>query len=128
MRRTASPRFRKTLELARNVVNITFPEVFGTPILFKTAAGVAAMFPDHVVMRTLIDDLPVTLQPIGEGYNETSAVIDLFSLFAERDGYQDILVTNNETQAQQKFIACESPYSTVIFQLRLPDSGASALN
>lgn len=116
MRRTASPRFRKTLELARNVVNITFPLEFGTPILLKTDTGIAAMFPDTVTMQTMIDDRPILLHPIGEGHDAASAIIDLFTLFAERENYSDILVTNADTCMQKKFIAAESPYSTIIFQ------------
>jgi hypothetical protein len=127
MRRTASLRFQKTLEMARNVVNITFPEDFGVPLLFKTSSGMAAMFPDHVVMRTQIDNQQITLKPIGEGDNAASAVIDLFSLFAERDAYKDILITNSQTQTQQKFIAAESPYATIIFQ-RHGSSGATNVN
>lgn len=122
MRRTASPRFRKTLELARNVVNITFPEEFGTPILVKTSSGMAAKFPDNVTMQATIDDRPVTLQPIGEGFDASSAMIDLFTLYADHENYRDIIVMDADTRMQKKFIACESPYSTIIFQHRI--SGA----
>ena len=116
MRRTASLRFRKTLELARNVVNITFPVEFGTPILIKTDTGMAAMFPDTVTMQARIDDRPVSLKPIGEGYDAASAVIDLFTLFADHENYSDILVTDADTHLQRKYVAAESPYSTIIFQ------------
>lgn len=127
MRRTASPRFRKTLELARNVVNITFPVEFGTPILVKTDTGMAAMFPDTLSMQTVIDDRPVSLQPVGEGYDAESAVIDLFSLFADHENYHDILVTDADTRMQKKFIATESPYSTIIFQQRRPNGAVQGL-
>lgn len=116
MRRTASLRFRKTLELARNVVNITFPAEFGTPILVKTETGMAAMFPDTVTMQEMIDDRPISLKPIGEGYDVASAVIDLFSLFAAHETYSDILVQDKNADTQRKYVAAESPYSTIIFQ------------
>lgn len=126
MRRVASPRFRKTLELARNVVNITFPLDFGTPVLLKTPDGVAAMFPDHVQMRTIIGNKSFLLHPVGEGWNAEAAMIDLFDLFAARENYQDIIVRDTTSQAERKFIAQESPFSTIVFQRqRLAETSAS---
>lgn len=116
MRRVASPRFKKTLELARNFVNITFPPEFGTPVLLATPDGMAAMFPDHVKMRSFIGDRSVTLRPIGEGHSADEAMIDLFGLYAMRDSYKDIIVQDASLQQDRCFLAQESPFATIVFQ------------
>lgn len=116
MRSLASPRFKKTLELARNFVNITFPPEFGMPLLLRTPEGMAAMFPDHVRMRAFIGDRPVSIHPIGEGYTADEAMIDLFSLYAKHDSYEDILVHDALSGLDRKFRAYDSPFATVIFQ------------
>lgn len=113
MRRLAAPRFRQTLELARNVVNITFPEEFGVPALTYSGSTILASFPPSVMIRPR--EYP-GFMAVGEGADEASALIDLFSFYGDLDAYRDVLVSVPRLSGSQAFIPCLSPFQTVMFR------------